>query len=196
MGQGSFTTLPLDHRRRARRRLVEGQAGPAARLGRQDVRQSGLWRHVPDVGERLRARLLQAAAHRGRAGAPRAARCGGGEMERAGRRAFDRAERGRAQGLEPAHELWRDRGLREGAGRAAEDRGEGPQAAASFRLIGKDVPRVEVPPKVTGAAKYAHGRAGPRHGLRRGAAVALSRRRAARRSTMPRRARSRASPTW
>ena len=50
--------------------------------------------------------------------------------------------------------------------------------AANFRLIGKDVPRVEVPTKVTGAAKYAHGRAGARHGLRRGAAVALSRRRA------------------
>src|SRR5205814_4625141 len=29
------------------------------------------------------------------------------------------------------------------------------KAAANFRLIGKDVPRVEVPTKVTGAAKYA-----------------------------------------
>ena len=67
--------------------------------------------------------------------------------------------------------------------------------AASFRYIGKDVPRVEVPLKVTGAAKYAHRRPGARHGLRRGAAVALSGRRAGdgRRRRAP--ARCPASPT-
>ena len=45
---------------------------------------------------------------------------------------------------------------------------------ASFRLIGKDVPRVEVPLKVTGRREIRHGRAGARHGLRGGAAIALS----------------------
>ena len=100
-------------------------------------------------------RLLQAAAHRRRAGAPRAARCGGGEMERAGRRAYDRAERGGAQGVGPAHQLRRDRGLRAGARPSCRrSRTRTSSRPASFRLIGKDVPRVDVPLKVTGAAKY------------------------------------------
>ncbi len=50
------------------------------------------------------------------------------EVGRAGERADDRAERGRAQGLEPAHELRRDRRLCDDAGGAAQDRGQGSQA--------------------------------------------------------------------
>ena len=40
----------------------------------------------------------------------------------------DRAERRRAQGLGPAHRLWRDRRVRHGARRIAEDRGKRSQA--------------------------------------------------------------------
>ncbi len=111
-GAGHLHHRSGHHRRRARCRLVEGQADPAASLGREEIRQSGIRHDLPDLGQRLGARLLQAGAARGRAGAARAARGGGGEMERAGRRAFDRAERGGAQGVRPAHQLRRDRGLR------------------------------------------------------------------------------------
>jgi len=44
--------------------------------------------------------------------------------------------------------------LRQGSGRAAEDRGQGPQRSGQLPLHRKDVARVEVPLKVTGAAKY------------------------------------------
>ena len=48
--------------------------------------------------------------------------------------AFDRAERGGAQGFGPPHPLWRDRGFCQGAGRAAEDRGRGSQAPGGLPL--------------------------------------------------------------
>ena len=49
---------------------------------------------------------------------------------------------------------------------------------ASFRLIGKDIARVEVPLKVNGAAKFGMDVSSARHGLRRRAAIAVCRRRA------------------
>ena len=82
-------------------------------------------------------------------------RCGRGEMGRTGARAFDRAERRRAQGHEPPHLLWRDCRLCQGAGRAAENRRQGPQSRRRASVTSARIlPRVEVPLKVTGAAKY------------------------------------------
>ena len=46
------------------------------------------------------------------------------------------------------------------------------EPATNFRYIGKDLPRVDVPSKVTGAANLRHRCAGARHGLCRGAAIA------------------------
>jgi hypothetical protein len=86
MGQGVLTRAAADPRRGARRRLVEGQAGIRAR------QPEALRRRAQDVPgraahprERLGAGLLDAAATRGRAGAPRAHRQRGRAMESAGR---------------------------------------------------------------------------------------------------------------
>ena len=101
---------------------------------------------LPDHGERRGARLFQADADRRRAGAARAARCRGGEMGRAGRRAFHRAERGRAQGLRTgASAMARSRPLPRRRPSCRRSRTRTSSTPASFRYIGKDVPRVEVP---------------------------------------------------
>jgi len=69
------------------------------------------------------------------------------------------------------------------------------KSPANFRLIGKDVPRVEVPLKVRGAAKYAMDVQVPGMVYAGSCSRPIS---AAprRRWTMPRRARCRASPAW
>ena len=168
-----------DHRRRARRRLGQGQAGLPERLGRQEVRQPFLQPDIPDLRERFRVGLLHTVAHCGRTGAARAARRGRGEMGRTGRRAFDRAERRRAQGVRPPHRLRRDRGLRQGAGRDAEDRGKGPQADVELPSHRQGYCARRGAAQGHGRSEIRHGCAGARHGLRRGAAIALRRRRAA-----------------
>ena len=100
-------------------------------------------------------------------------------MERPGGRAFDRAQHRGAQGFGAAHGLRRDRGLCQGPGRAAEDRGQGPQGSGELPLdrqgrgAGRGAPQGHRPGTIR------NGRAGARHGLRRGAAIALSGRRAA-----------------
>ena len=74
--------------------------------------------------------------------------------------------------------------------------GQGPQAAANFRLIGKDVPRVERPAQGHRRCEIRHRRAGARHGLRGGAAVALPWRRAGDGRRRGGARKCRASPTW
>ena len=184
MGQGSFTTLPLIIAEELDADWAKVKPVFPSDWDDKKYGNPGIQLHVPDLRERFGDRLLHVAAHRRRAGAPRVARCGRGEMGGAGGRAFDRAEHRRAQSL--------------GHGASATARSPPSprfppscrrstrsdlKPTASFRLIGKDVARIELPLKVTGAAKYGMDVAGARHGLRRGAAVALRRRRAARRST-------------
>ena len=55
---------------------------------------------------------------------------------------------------EPPHPLRRARQVRQGPGRTAEDRRSDLKKPHSFRLIGKDFDRVDVPVKVNGTAKY------------------------------------------
>ena len=74
------------------------------------------------------ARLLDALPHGGGAGAPRAARCGGGALERAGDGAHHRAEHRRARGVEAPDELRRGRELRQGPGEDARDQAGPAQA--------------------------------------------------------------------
>ena len=98
--------------------------------------------------------VLERPAHRGRAGTQGADR----ECRRAlGRRcsnAQDRAERGRRPQLGKAPELWRDRGFRKGAGAAAGVDKSELKARKDFRLIGRSVPRRDLPFKVNGTAQY------------------------------------------
>ena len=104
MGQGTFTDAAGDHRRRARRRLVQGQ-GRSMPPGWDDkkLRQSGLRRRPFQTSASFAVRgyfkpmrIAGAQARRVLLDAV------GGEMGRAGRRACHRAERRRAQGLRTA----------------------------------------------------------------------------------------------
>ena len=197
MGQGTFTTLPAIIADELDADWAKVRADPAAGVGGEEIRQSrATTAHFQTSASCVGAGLFQAAAHRRRAGAARAARCRRGALERAGRRACDRAERGRAQGVGPAHELWRDRRLRQGAGRAAaRSTDKDLKSPASFRYIGKDVPRVERAVQGHRRREIRHGRAGAGHALRGGAAIAVSGRRAADGRRCRARASCRASPT-
>ena len=99
-GAGVDDLAAADHRRGARRRLVEG-ADRAGAADRGDLRQSGLPGH--DVHRRLQRgdELLHAVAHVRRAGAPGAARQCRQEARRAGRGTDHRAERGGARQVRP-----------------------------------------------------------------------------------------------
>ena len=180
MGQGTFTTLPLI--------LAEELDADWAKVkpvlppvwDDKKYGNPGLRRRVPDLGELCGARLFQADADRRRAGAPRAARCGR-RRNGACRSANFRPSRAWSCTRRP------DRRISYGEIAAfakapaelpkIEDKDLKP--TASFRLIGKDVPRVEVPAQGHRRRQIRDGCAGARHGLRRGAAVALSGRRAA-----------------
>ena len=167
------------HRRRARRRLEQGQAGVPDGVGRQEIRQSGIQLHLPDVGQRVGDRLLHVAAPGRRAGAPRPARCGRGKMGGAGRRACDRTERRRAQGLGPAHRLWRDCRVCDRSRRIAEDRRKRSQADGKFSAHRQRYRPRRCTPESQRRCHIRHGCAGAGHGLCRGAAIALCGRRAA-----------------
>ena len=107
-------------------------------------------------------------------------------MGGAGRRAFDRTERRRAQGVGPAHRLWRDRGVCERTRRIAEDRRKRPQADGKLPAHRQGHRPRRRAAESQGRRHIRHGRAGAGHGLCRGAAIALCRRRAARRRRRPR----------
>ena len=137
-GAGHDDDAAGHHCRRARRRLVQGARGSAVGVGGKEIRQSELQRRISNLGQCVGAGLFQAVADRRRAGASRAARRRGGALERAGRRACDRTERGRARGVGQAHHLWRSRRLCQTAGRAAADRRTRTSSRpASFRYIGQ-----------------------------------------------------------
>ena len=156
LGQGSCDLAAADPRRRARRRLVQGEACPAAGLGSEEVRQSGVRRRDVDHVELRGARLFQADARRRRAGAPRPDRRRRGEMGRAGRASSRpsraswctrRAAGGCATARSPPSPRCRPSCRRSPTATSS--------PSASFRLIGKDVAACDVPAKATGAAKYA-----------------------------------------
>ena len=135
MGQGSFTTLPaiiaeeLDADWAKVRPILPPQweekkyGNPAYDGAFQTTASSsvkGYFKGLRMAGAQARRVLLDAA---------------GGAVERAGGRALDRAERGRAQGVRPPHELWRDRRLRQAAGRASRRSTEKDlKSPANFRL--------------------------------------------------------------
>ena len=154
MGQGSFTTLPLIIAEELDADWAESQADVPDRLGRQEIRQSCLRLHIPDFRKRVGPWLLHTASAGWRAGPPRDARRGRGEMERAGCRAFDRAKRRRPK----------ISGRRIGYGEVAAFAAIPPELpkinesdlkpTANFRLIGKDTDRVDVGLKVDGSAKF------------------------------------------
>src|SRR5207253_1772602 len=85
-----------------------------------------------------------------------------------------------AEDLGPAHELWRDRRLRAGAGGAAKDRGQGPQGRGELSPHRQGCAACRGADQGHRCRQIRDRRAGPRHGLRRGAAIALSRRQAGR----------------
>ena len=152
MGQGSMTSLPLIIAEELDADWSHVRIVPAP-VDRQDLRQSRLRRH--DVHRRLERgdELLPAAAHDGRAGAPRAAR-----------------QRRQKLGVpvelttEPSVVVHAKSGRRLSYGEIAafaEVPSEAPaikpedlKKPADFRLITKDVMRVELPTKVNGTARY------------------------------------------
>ena len=139
-GSGLRHVHSADDRGRDGCRLVQGDA----RMGAFEP--GSLWlarsqRPPRHDGHRQPCRddVLERPAHRGRAGAQGADRECRREMGRRCRNAQDRAERGHRPELGKAIELWRDRGLRQGAGAAAgrrQERAEGAERLPPDRAIG------------------------------------------------------------
>ena len=115
------------------------------------IRNSELHSHRGQHGD---ARLLHADADRRRAGAPRAARCRSGKMERAGRRTHDRAERGAARPSRRRISYGEIAAFAKAPAELPKIADTDLKRPEQFRYIGKDVLRTELPLKVTGAAKY------------------------------------------
>src|SRR6266496_4684330 len=153
-GVGDDDLAAADHRRRTRRRLGEGQDRAGAGH-RGDLRQSGF---LPPVHVHLVTKrgveLLPAAAPRWRAGAPSSAR------QCANRLGVPVAE----LTTEPSVVVHATSGRRLSYGDIAsfaEIPAQAPtidpeelKKPSDFRLIGKDVMRVELPSKVNGSATY------------------------------------------
>ena len=169
-GAGVDDLAAADHRRRARRRLAQG-AHRAGAGERQNLRQSGLWRH--DVHRRLQRgdELLPAAADDRRAGAPRAARQCRAQVGRAGRGADHRAERGGAREIRTQAELRRHRRLRRSAGQGAGDQAGAAQEAGRLPpdRQGRDAGRIAEQGQRQRAIRHRHPGAGNavRHGAAR-----------------------------
>ena len=122
-GAGRVHVIAADPGGRARRRLVESEG--RVRAGQSEgLRQlsSAVPRCADHRGQRRGGRLFHAVAHGRRAGAQGAARCRRRQMESAGGRTDHRQEHDHSQEVRPQDQLWRGRGLRDSAGRAAEDR--------------------------------------------------------------------------
>ena len=196
MGQGTFTSAAGHHRRRARRRLDEGQAGLPAGLGRQEIRQSGIQRAPsrPRPARRCAATSSRCALPARRRGA-----CCSMRWRRNGAC--------RSASLRPSRASSCTR-RRAGASAMARSPPLRRAPAELPKIEDKDLkPTGELPPHRQGRAArrraaqghgrrhIRHGCAGARHGLRRGAAIALSGRRAADGRRRRARARCRASPT-
>src|ERR1700722_17829901 len=103
-----------------------------------------------------------------------------------GGRACDRTERGRPQAVGTAHRLWRGRGVCRGARRTAQDLRKRSQADGELPAHRQRHRPGRRAAESQRSSDIRHGCAGARHGLCRGAAIALCGRRAARRRRQPR----------
>ena len=183
MGQGSFTTLPRDPRRRARRRLGQGEAGAAAGLGRQEIRQSRI--RLADSRPR---RALRCAAISSRCASPAPRRAACCSMPSAAKWGVPVGE----LSTEPSVVVHKASGRRIRYGEIAafaKSPAELPKIDDKRPQAGRKLPAHRQGHSRGSSAAQGHGRrqirdgcAGAGHGLRRGAAIALSR--AARRRTV------------
>ena len=167
-------------RRGARRRLGQGQAGVPAGMGREEIRQSGIQLHLPDLGQLRRCPAISS-------------RCASPARRRAASCSMRWRRNGacRSASFRPSR-AWSCTRPRAGASAMARSRPlrrrrpscrrstKGPQAAGELpphrqgRAAGRSAAQGH------GRRQIRHGRPGARHGLCRGAAIALSGRRAAR----------------
>ena len=188
-GPGLVHHPAADPRRRTRRRLGQGQAGVPAELERQKYGNPG---NIYTF--QTSASICGRAAISRRCGSParrRAASCSTRSRPNGAcrpQRTFDRAECGGARGLGPPHPLTaRSPPSPQAPAELPTITEKDLKPAKDFRLIGKDVRRVEVPLKVTGAAKYGMDVQVP--GMVYGAVLQCALSRAARRRRGRRRAR-------
>ena len=150
MGQGSLDLAAADPRRGARRRLGEGAHRRRA-AERRALQESGVRLHV-HRRQQCRDLVFQAAAPVRRAGPQGAAGERRQALGRAGRGADHRAERGDPREVRPPPRRYGEiAAFAEVPAQGAGGGGERAQEARNrFRLIGKDVMRVELPQKVNG----------------------------------------------
>ncbi len=182
-GAGVLDLAAAHPRRGARRRLGEGAHRRRA-AERRALQESGLRLHV-HRRQQCRDLVLQAAAPVRRAGPQGAAGERREALERAGRGAHHRAERGGACQERAAARLRRDRRLRRSAGQGPGGRRERAQEAGAVppHRQGCDAHRAAAKSQRQRAIQ--HRRPGARHALRRDPARAGGRRRARTRSTTP-----------
>ena len=172
-GAGVDDLAAADHRRRARCRLVEGARSCRRRRSRRSMAipaSAGMmytagsnavtsyYTPLRIFGAQVRRVLLDNAANK---------------LGRAGRGIDHRAERGGARRSRAASSpMARSPPFAEMPAKAPEIKPEELKKTGQFRLIGKDVMRVELPGKVNGSATLRDRRAGAGHALRRRAARA------------------------
>ena len=178
MGQGTFTTLPavIADELDADWATVKPVFPPEWNERKFGNPGYATMRSRPRRVSRSAAISRRCGSRARRRGA--SSRSGRGEMGCPRRRAFDRAERGRAQVHRDAASLWRDCGLCQSAGKIPADRREADlKAPENFRHIGKDfADRTAAQSHRQGPIR--HRRPGAGHGLCGSAAIALSGRRA------------------